>query len=57
MQNFDSFIYTFENNENSNLYEFLTTNYDISDLASKIYATQNAQISMLNLRKIGIVAD
>jgi len=57
METFDSLIYTFEDNKNSNLYEFLTTNYDISNLASKIYAEQNAPMSIINLRKIGTVRD
>ena len=57
METFDSPIYTFEDNKHSKLYEFLTTNYDISNLASKIYAEQNAPMSIINLRKIGTVRD
>lgn len=53
MNNFDSLVDTFEDADCLNLYKFLTTNYDISDLAGKIYATKNAPLSILNLKKIG----
>lgn len=37
---------------NSKLYEFLATNYDISDLARKIAAAKSSKSNMINLKKI-----
>lgn len=56
MKHNDSLLYGFKNDSNTKLYEFLATNYDISDLASKICAAKNAKINLLNLRKIGNVS-
>lgn len=44
--------YEYENYSNSKLYEFLAMNYDISVLATKIYATKYSKIGLLNLKKI-----
>lgn len=41
-----------EETSNKKLYEFLATNYDISDLARKISAAKYAKINLLNLKKI-----
>lgn len=51
MNNFDALISISENNENSKLYEFLATNYDISNLANKIAAEKSASINILSLKK------
>jgi len=40
-------------NNNSNLYSFLATNYDISSLAKNIVATKTASFNILNLKKYG----
>jgi len=48
-----SLAYEMKSDPNTKLYEFLATNYDISDLASKICAAKNAKLNMLSLRKIG----
>ena len=45
--------YQYENASNSNLYKFMATNYDISDLARKISAAKYAKINLLNLKKTG----
>jgi hypothetical protein len=37
--------------KNTKLYEFLATNYDISDLAKKIHAEKYAKLNILSLRK------
>ncbi len=37
---------------NPNLYKFLATNYDITDLARKISASKYAQINKMNLKKV-----
>lgn len=42
--------------ENNKLYSYLATNYNISDLASKIYASKSAQMNVLSLRKSGGVS-
>lgn len=42
----------YEDSPNAKLYEFLATNYDISDLARKICAAKYAKINLLNLKKI-----
>ena len=41
-----------EYEHNDKLYEFLATNYDISDLARKIVAAKSANVSLTNLKKI-----
>lgn len=62
MKYLDSFIY--DNGESrgsklydSKLYQFLATNYDISNLAKKINATKNAKINLLNLKKMGNITN
>lgn len=57
MTNFNSLIPVSENNGNSKLYEFLATNYDISNLANKISAEKNASINILNLKKRSVNYD
>lgn len=52
MSNLDSLVYKSECSGNSKLYEFLATNYDINNLASKIVAQKNASMSIWNLKKI-----
>ena len=56
MNYLESFVYDCEENRNSKLYEFLATNYDINNLANKIYAAKNAKINLLNLKKISNAA-
>lgn len=51
MSNLNSIAKPCEHGGNSKLYEFLATSYDISNLANKISATQNASGNILNLRK------
>lgn len=51
MNNFDALIPISTNNGNSKLYEFLATNYNISNLANKIAAEKNAPINILSLKK------
>jgi len=51
MKKFESMIYNCEDCSNSRLYEFLATNYDITDLAGKIYAAKYLKINTLNLKK------
>lgn len=57
MRYLDSFIYNSEESGNSRLYEFLATNYDISNLANKIYAAKNAKMNILSLKKIGNITN
>lgn len=38
---------------NSNLYAFLATQYDISDLAGKIYASNSSKFNIISLKKVG----
>jgi len=45
-------IYDCESSPNAKLYEFLAMNYDISALATKIYAAKHAKLGLLNLKKI-----
>ncbi len=42
--------------DNSSLYAFLATNYDISDLAGKIYASNYSKLNILSLKKSGSLA-
>ncbi|HNW25928.1 MAG TPA: hypothetical protein PLG15_00800 [Candidatus Gastranaerophilaceae bacterium] len=42
--------------DNSNLYAFLATNYDISDLAGKIYAQNYSKLNIISLRKASSLA-
>lgn len=51
MSNINSLSYENDYRGNSRLYEFLAANYGISDLANKIYATKNAQMNILNLKR------
>lgn len=51
MQNTEDLIFELNENRHEKLYEFLATNYDISDLAYKIHAAKYAKISLLNLKK------
>lgn len=44
--------YNYESSPNAKLYEFLAMNYDISVLATKIYAAKYAKIGLLNLKKL-----
>ena len=55
MINNEDYTSVFENNtsNNSNLYAFLATNYDISSLAKNIVATKTASFNILNLKKYG----
>lgn len=52
MKTTDLLFYGYEDSPNTKLYEFLATNYDISDLARKISAAKYAKINLLNLKKI-----
>lgn len=52
MKNTNLLIHKNNSDSNSNLYEFLATNYDISNLAYKIFTEKNAYKSMYNLKKI-----
>lgn len=52
MKNINSLVYECESKTNSKLYEFLATNYNISNLANKISATKKAPANILNLKKI-----
>lgn len=45
-------IYQCEESDISKMYAFLATDYDISNLAEKIYAMKNAKVNLMNLRKI-----
>lgn len=56
MEYLDELIYEREECSNSKLYEFLATNYDISDLARKICAAKNAKLNRLSLKQIGIAS-
>lgn len=40
-----------EMNRNAKLYEFLSTRYDINNMASKIAATKNSSGNILSLKK------
>lgn len=51
MDTSNSLVYECEYSTNSMLYEFMATNYEISDLASIIHAAENVQISILNLKQ------
>lgn len=51
LRHLDSLNYEFQENTNAKLYEFLVTNYDISDLANKIYAAKYLKLNTLNLKK------
>lgn len=53
----NSSIREVKSSENSRLYEFLATNYNISNLANKIGATQKASMSIWNLKKMVSSAD
>lgn len=53
MKTTDILFCDYEDSPNTKLYEFLATNYDISDLARKIVAAKYAKINILNLKKIG----
>ncbi len=57
MEYFDQLLYEHEESVNSKLYEFLATNYDISDLAHKISAAKKAKICLMNLKKMGSVVN
>lgn len=48
-----SLVYELKSDPNTKLYEFLATNYDISDLAGKICAAKNAKLNLLSLKRIG----
>lgn len=48
-----SSIFKSDAKNNSNLYSFLATNYDISSLAKSIVASKSASSNLLNLRKYG----
>jgi len=54
-ENFSS-IFKSEETDNSNLYSFLATNYDISSLAKNIVATKSASLNLLNLKKYGALS-
>lgn len=57
MQYLDQLMYEREDHRtNSKLYEFLATTYDISDLAQKICAAKNAQISLMNLKRMRVAS-
>lgn len=56
MEHIDQLVYQRENFDNSKLYEFLATNYDIRNLAQQICASKNAKINLLNLKKLGIAS-
>ena len=47
-----TFIDKDEKCQNAKLYEFLASSYDISNLASKIYAQKNAKLNIISLKKI-----
>lgn len=46
------FIYKNENSYNSRLFEFFTTNYDISNLANRIKAQTKAPLRLSALKKL-----
>lgn len=48
---FTDLIYKCEDTNNSKLYEFLATNYDISNLARKITAQANAPLKLSAWKK------
>lgn len=52
MKTTDLLFFDYEDSPNTKLYEFLATNYDISDLARKIHVARYAKINLLNLKKI-----
>jgi hypothetical protein len=54
-ENFSS-IFKSEQPNNSNLYSFLATNYDISNLAKSIVAKKSASANLLSLKKYGNVS-
>ena len=54
MEHNKSLVYQCEEYDNTRLYEFLATNYDLSNLASKICAMKNAKMNILSLKKMGI---
>lgn len=51
MKNHEFLVYEYGETKNADLYEFLATNYDISDLAAKIYAAKYLKLNTLNLKK------
>lgn len=55
MQDFKPLNYKYDESDNTKLYEFLATNYDISNLASKICAMKKARINILSLKKLGVI--
>lgn len=48
----NSLVREVKSNDNAMLYAFLATNYDISNLASKIAAEKQAQRSIFNLKQM-----
>lgn len=55
MKNFDPEVLNFDEDKFKSLYSFMATNYDITDLAGKIYATKCLKINTLNLKKGSVV--
>lgn len=51
MKNHEFLVYEYGETKNADLYEFLATNYDISDLAGKICAAKYLKINTINLKK------
>ena len=53
-KNFSS-VFKPETANNSNLYSFSTTNYDLTSLAKNIVATKSASLNLIRLKKSGNV--
>lgn len=51
MNNQEPLVYCFEYAANSNLYEFLANNYDISDFADVARLANNIEFNILRLLK------
>lgn len=52
MSDFNSTIGKRDYSDNKNLYKFLATSYDISNLAGKIRASEKSDSNMLSLKRI-----